>query len=206
MKVLVIGATGATGKPAIQKLLARGDEVTAFARKPADVTEAHARLRTVQGDARDLASIERALEGQDAVLAAFGPRSLGRDDLQEVFARNLIAAMKKRGVKRLVNLSAWGSGDSKPHMNFAFKLIRHTILKNVFDDKERGEELLAASDLDVTNVRPGRLVNEPARGGVRASLAPDGMKPTMTREDLAEFMVNELHANAWVRKSPLVGY
>ncbi|MDB4927571.1 MAG: flavin reductase [Myxococcaceae bacterium] len=206
MKVLVIGATGATGKAAVQKLLARGDEVTAFARKPADVTETHARLRTAQGDARDLASLERALEGQDAVLAAFGPRALGKDDLQEVFARNLIAAMKKRGVQRLVNLSAWGSGDSRPHMTFVFKLIRHTILKNVFDDKERGEELLAASDLDVTNVRPGRLVNEPARGGARASLQPDGLKPTMTREDLAAFMVDELHANAWVRKSPLIGY
>jgi putative NADH-flavin reductase len=206
MKVLVIGATGATGKPAVQKLLARGDDVTAFARKPADVKETHVRLRTVQGDARDLASLERALEGQDAVIAAFGPRSLDKDDLQETFARNLIAAMKKRGVKRLVNLSAWGSGDSRPHMKFVFKIMRNTLLKNVFDDKERGEELLAASDLDVTNVRPGRLIDEPARGGVRASLDGDGLKPVMTREDLAAFMVDEVHAGAWVRKSPLIGY
>ena len=206
MKVLVIGATGATGKPAVQKLLARGDEVTAFARNPGDVKESHPHLRTVQGDARDLASLERAVEGQDAVLVAFGPRSLGRDDLQETLARNLLAAMKKHGVKRMVNLSAWGSGDSRPQMKFAFKILRNTMLKNVFDDKEKGEALLVASDLDWTNVRPGRLLNEPARGGVRVSLDGAGLKAELTREDLAEFMVAEVHANAWMRKSPLLGY
>ena len=206
MKVLVIGATGATGKPAVEKLLARGDEVTAFARNPADVKQKSDRLKVVPGDARDLASLERAVEGQDAVLVAFGPRGLGKDDLQETLARNLIAAMKKHGVKRMVNLSAWGSGDSRPQMKFVFKIIRYTILKNVFDDKERGELLIDASGLDWTNVRPGRLVNEPARGGVRASLDGAGLKPELTREDLAEFMVGEVHADAWVKKSPLLGY
>lgn len=206
MKVLVIGATGATGKPAVQRLLARGDEVTAFARNPADVAESHPRLKVVKGDARDAASLEKAVEGQDAVLVAFGPRSLGPDDLQETLARNLIAAMKKHGVKRFVNLSAWGSGDSRPQMKTVFKLIRYTILKFVFDDKEKGEALIDASGLDWTNVRPGRLLNEPARGGVRASLDGNGLKPELTREDLAAFMVEELHANAWVKKSPLLGY
>ena len=206
MKVLVIGATGLTGKLAVQQLLLQGYEVTAFARNPADVTPAHASLRTVKGDARDLASLEAAVTGQDAVLAAFGPRSLSKDDLQEVFARNLIAAMTKSGVKRLVNLSAWGSGDSRPHSNFMFKIIRDTLLRNVFADKDRGEALLIASDLDWTNVRPGQLINDPARGGVKASLDPAGLKPKMTRADLATFMIEQLTSDTWVRKSPLIGY
>ncbi len=206
MKVLVIGATGLTGKLLVQQLLDRGDEVTAFARNPADVTLKHERLRTTKGDARDLASLEAAVAGQDAVLAAFGPRSLSKDDLQETFDRNLLAAMKKGGVKRLVNLSAWGAGDSRQHSNLIFKIALNTLLRNVFADKDRGEALVIASDLDFTNVRPGQLVNEPARGGVKASLDPAGLKPKMTRADLATFMIEQIASDAWVRKSPLIGY
>ena len=205
MKVLVLGATGMTGQHAVRLLLKRGDQVTAFARTPSAVPERE-RLRVVQGEARDATSIARAVEGQDAVISVFGPRSLKKDDLQETFMRNVVAAMTNAGVKRLVNLSAWGSGDSRPHMTFTFKILRYTLLKNVFDDKERGEAILVASDLDWTNVRPGRLTNEPPAGGVRASLDPAGLKPVLTRADLADFMVDEIHANAWVRKSPLLGY
>lgn len=206
MKVLVIGATGLTGRHLLRRLLDGGHEVTAFARNPADVAITHDRLRTAKGDARDLASLERATAGQDAVAAAFGPRSLAKDDLQETFMRNLVAAMKKSGVRRLVNLSAWGAGDSRARSNLIFKIATSTILRNVFADKNRGEVILFASELDWVNVRPGQLVNDPARGGVKASLDGSALKPIMTRDDLAAFMVDQLASDAWVRKSPLIGY
>jgi uncharacterized protein YbjT (DUF2867 family) len=207
MKVLVIGATGQTGRHAVRQLLARDHEVTAFARTPSKVTEKSERLRVVNGDARDADSLDRAVEGQDAVLVAFGPRSLKKDDVQEVLMRNLIAAMKKHGVKRIVNLSAGGVGDSTADMPFLFKYIFvPLLLRNVFADKKRGEALLVASDLDYVIVRPGRLLNAPARGGVRASLDGHGLQPVMTREDLAAFMIEQLTSDAWVRKSPLIGY
>jgi uncharacterized protein YbjT (DUF2867 family) len=206
MKVLVIGATGATGVHAVKMLLAAGHEVTAYARNPASVTEAHAKLRVAQGDARDAAALDAAVAGQDAVLCAFGPRSLEKSDVQEVLYRNLVASMKKHNVKRIVNLSAWGAGDSAKHMNLFFKVFSKTVLRHVWPDKERGERTLLDAGLDYVNVRPGRLVNEPARGGVKAGLAPGGMKSELTREDLARFMVDQLTSDAWLRRSPLVGY
>ncbi len=189
MKVLVIGATGATGAHLIQKLLARGDEVTALARNPDALTTKHDRLRVVRGEARDAESLIRACEGQDAVVSAFGPRSLKKDDIQEVFMRNILSAMEKTGVKRFVNLSAWGAGDSAKDNPVIAKLFVALVLKNVFADKNRGEAMLAQSKLDWINVRPGRLTNGPRRSGVKASLSPKGLKPVMSREDLAEFMV-----------------
>ncbi len=205
MKTLVIGATGMTGQHVVRILLERGDEVTAFARTPSAVKERE-RLRVAQGEARDEASLSRAVEGQDAVVSVFGPRSLKKDDLQEVFMRNLVTAMTKAGVKRLVNLSAWGAGDSLPRSNVFARLIRATILRKMFDDKDRGEVVLLSSDLDYVNVRPGRLTNGRARGGVKASLTGEGIKPFLTREDLAGFMVEQLAADTWLRKSPLIGY
>jgi uncharacterized protein YbjT (DUF2867 family) len=206
MKVLVIGATGLTGSIAVKKLLERGDEVTAFVRK--DFPLNHERLKLAQGEARDAASLERAVQGHDAVLSAFGPRSFNNDDIQEAFMRNLVAAMTKAAVKRLSNLSAWGTGDSYGQFWLVGRLFIRTVARRFFADKERGEAILLASGLDYVNVRPGTLWNGRARGGVKASLSGRDFKglPVMTREDLAAFMVEQLTANDWVRKSPLIGY
>jgi uncharacterized protein YbjT (DUF2867 family) len=205
MNVLVIGATGGTGRHAVRFLLNRGHRVTAFVRNPAKVAEKSEHLIVVQGDARDHEGLEQAMRGQDAVLCAFGPRSLKKDDLQEVLMRNLVEAMTKNGVKRIVNLSAWGAGDSHATANPVFKLFRALVLRHVFTDKERGEALLLGSDLDFVNVRPGRLSNKLARGGVRASLDGRGLGHAITREDVATFMVDQLTGDEWLRKSPIIG-
>ena len=207
MKVLVIGASGATGSRAVERLLTRGHDVTAFVRSEASITAQHPRLRLAKGDARDAASVDAAVAGQDAVLSAFGPRSFKRDDLQEVFMRNLLAAMQKHGVKKLVNLSALGAGDSRQQAPLPMRLARRTLFKNVFDDKDRGEALLAASGLDYVNVRPGRLTNGKAKGGVKASPTPQSLNAShLERDDLADFMVAQLDDPTWNGKSVVVGY
>lgn len=205
MKVLVIGATGATGKYALPKLLAAGHTVTAFVRNPDALPVKDARIVTVKGDVRDGAALAEAVKGQDAVLAMFGPRSLRKDDLQEVFMRNLVAAMEQHGVKRLVNLSAWGSSETRPHISWVFLPFRMTLLKAVFDDKERGEKILLASKLDYVNVSPGRLTDGPEKGAVRAAADGKGVRSSISRADLAAWMIAQLGSDTWVRKSPIIG-
>ena len=176
MKVLVIGATGLTGQLAVERLLARGDQVTALARDPAALSLKHARLRVAKGEARDRGSLERAVAGHDAVLSAFGPRALKKDDLQEVFMGNLVAAMHAGGVEAASsNLSAWGAGDSYESLNLTGRFFLRLLLSNLFADKERGEAILFASDLDFVNARPGRLLERrAARGSVKASARREG--------------------------------
>ncbi len=206
MNVLVIGATGGTGRHAVRLLLEKGHRVTAFARTPDKITQKNENLVVVQGEARDRESLERAMKGQDAVLSAFGPRSLKKDDLQEALMRNLVQAMQENGVKRIVNLSAWGAGDSSGTAGLGFKIFGTLFLRHVFRDKERGEALLLGSDLDFVNVRPGLLLNRPARGKVRASLDGRDLGHSITREDVAAFMVDQLTSGEWLRQSPIVGY
>lgn len=205
MKVLVIGATGATGKYALPKLLAAGHEVTAFVRNPDGLPMKDAKIRVVKGDARDAAALAAAVEGQDAVLAMFGPRSLGKDDLQEVFMRHLVAAMEKHGVKKLVNLSAWGASETRPYINLVFLPMRMTFLKAVFDDKERGEKILLASSLDYVNVSPGRLTDGREKGSVKVARDGKGVPTSISRADLASWMIAQLTSSEWSRKSPIIG-
>ena len=120
---------------------------------------------------------------------------------------NLVAAMKTAGVRRLVNLSAAGVGDSRSQVPFLFgRVIIPLLLSKVYADKARGETILFASGLDYVNIRPGRLSNKPARGGVKAQTDAHGLKLEMTRADLAAFMVAQLTSDVWLRRSPIVGY
>jgi uncharacterized protein YbjT (DUF2867 family) len=204
-----MGGSGLTGQHVVKHLLDQGHEVTAFVRTASKLTVEHARLSVVQGEARDAASIDRAVQGQDAVMSAFGPRlfQLRRGDVQEMFMRNVVAAMTSNGVKRLVNLSGWGVGDSLATMPFAFRnVIAPVVLGRFFADKEAGEDHLFASALEYVNVRPGRLTNAAARGGVRASPTGRGLRGAISREDVALFMIAQLQSSEWVRTSPVIGY
>ena len=206
LKILLIGATGGTGKELLPRLLAAGYTVTALVRRPEAVTTQHDRLVVVPGSVRDLALVEHAVEGQDAVICAFGPRSLKKDDIQEVLMHNLVSAMTKHSVKRLINLSAWGADEAtRPH-GLMQLFLQKVLLRHIFADKIRGEKLLFASNLDYVNACPGRLIDEPARGKVRASIDGAGIKAILTRADLAQWMIDQLTSDTWVRKCPIIGY
>jgi len=205
MKVLLIGATGGTGREILPRLLAAGHTVTALVRRPEAITTTHEHLVVMPGGVRDPDLVDRAVQGQDAVICAFGPRGLSKDDIQEVLMRNLVAAMTKNGVKRLVNLSAWGAQDAHKSISLLQVMLQGVLLRNIFADKKRGETLLFASDLDYVNACPGLLLNQPARGGVKASIEGDGIKHSITRADVAQWMVEQLTSDAWVRTSPIIG-
>ncbi len=205
MKVLLIGATGGTGREILPRLLAAGHTVTALARRPEAITITHEHLVVLPGGVRAPDLVDRAVQGQDAVICAFGPRALGKDDIQEVLMRNLVAAMTQRGVKRLVNLSAWGAQATHKPISLMQVMLQGVLLRNIFADKKRGEAVLFASDVEYVNVCPGRLLNTPARGGVKASVEGTGIKHSITRADVAQWMVEQLTSDTWVRTSPIIG-
>jgi len=205
MKILLIGATGGTGQEILPRLLAAGHNVTALVRRPEAITTQHEHLIILPGGVRDPDLVSHAVQGQDAVVCTFGPRKLGKDDIQEVLMRNLVTAMTKHGVRRLVNLSAWGSQDSHKTISLMQVILQGILLRNIFADKKRGEKLLFASDLDYVNVCPGRLLNQPAHGGIKASADGTGIKHSVTRADVAQWMVEQLTSDIWVRKSPVIG-
>jgi putative NADH-flavin reductase len=152
MNVVVFGSTGQTGLQLVEQLVAAGHTVTAFARTPAKVNTFAGKVRVIQGDARDIEGIRTAVKGQDAVFNAVAQRYLKKDDLQTVFAGLLTQAMEEAGVTRLIVLSAWGSGDSATQAIFLFKILRFTMLRNVFKDKADAEEIIEKSTLTYTLV------------------------------------------------------
>lgn len=131
---------------------------------------------------------------------------VNEDNIQETLARNLVTAMHDHGVKRLVNLSAFGAGNSAKTSGLMITLVRSTIYRHIFADKDRGEEILLGAGLDLINVRPRRLLDVPSRGSVRASLDRTEVGGEVAREDVAAFLIAQLESDVWLGQSPFIGY
>ncbi len=206
-KLLVLGATGGTGRLIVSQALARGHEVTALVRS-AEKASALKGARLVIGDVRDEKALREALKGQDAVVSALGtPASPFREvTLLSTATRALVAAMKAEHVSRLVLITGMGAGDSAGHGGFLFdNVIFPLLLKKVYADKNRQEAIVRDSGLDWILVRPSVLNDKPSRGAVRALTdLSDVHGGTIAREDVASFVLDQLRADAWLQRSPLI--
>jgi putative NADH-flavin reductase len=171
----------------------------------------HERLNKLKGDILDAASVEQASAGQDAVCSTIGVTPLEAFKTVTVFSegtKNVLEAMKKTGVRRLICITGIGAGDSRGHGGFLYdKLLLPLPFKKIYDDKDRQEALIKASDVDWVIVRPGFLTNGPETGKYRALTDLEGVTAgKISRADVAHFMLNELDYNKFLRQTPLITY
>jgi putative NADH-flavin reductase len=177
VKVLIIGATGGTGRILLEKALEQDHQVTALARNPSAVAPRDYRPHVLRGNVLDPDAVEAAVTRQDAVLSALGTRSRKPTTLFSASIANLVGAMKKHGVCRLVCLTGIGAGDSKGHGGLLFeRVLLPFVLRNQYEDKDRQEKILKRSGLEWVIVRPARLTNKPATDEYQVFLSGDSYK------------------------------
>ena len=206
-KILIAGATGGTGRLIVDKAIARGYEVTALVRS-LDKGKGLQGAKLIVGDARDEASLRAALKGQDAVISALGtPASPFREvTLLSSATRALVNAMKAEHVARLVCITGIGAGDSAGHGGFLFdNLIFPLLLRKVYRDKDRQEAIVRESGLDWVLVRPSVLNDKPERDTTRALTDLSGFHGgTISRGDVAGFVVDQTRTDTWLHRAPLI--
>jgi putative NADH-flavin reductase len=192
MKVVILGASGRTGRELVKQALELGHDVTAFVRDPSKLRVDIERSKVVQGNMLDQGSLERAIAGQDAVISALGSPGLGKStDLSDATAM-IVGIMETAGVKRLIFESTVGIGDSKGHTPWlARKTFIPLILRNVFADKELQEQYIKGSALDWVIVRPARLTNGPRTGIYRGRRRS---KRTRSKQDDLSCRRRRIHA------------
>lgn len=209
MKVLIFGATGPTGRELVSQALELGHDVTTLVRRPDAMPAQPGKLRVAQGDAmREPDAIAEALKGQDAVLSALGTgKVLFPNRLQERSLGNIVPAMERAGVRRLIVMSAFGVGDTARGASLVQRLMYATLLAAVFADKARGEATVRASSLDWTIVYPTVLTNGPRTGQYRAGerIEMQGL-PAISRADVAHFMLAQLTEPSYVRRGVTISY
>ncbi|HXF17508.1 MAG TPA: SDR family oxidoreductase [Burkholderiales bacterium] len=208
MKLAVFGPTGRTGRLILEQALATGHEVTAFTRHP-EAVPARQGLTVVAGSTNAPALLAQAIAGRDAVLCALGGHPLRRrENVCSTAMRAIVAVMQDCKVRRIVAMSTFGAGETRPHVGwFARTVLFGSILRSEVADKEAMEATLSGTTLDWTVVRVGLLTDDPQRMVWRA--ADDGSIRGMgkiARADVAAFMLAQLHHSPWVRRSPVIMY
>jgi hypothetical protein len=157
MRVLVIGASGGTGRQLVEQALERGDNVTAFVRDPRRLPVRHESLHIAVGDVLDPQSLQRAVRDQDAVVCALGhKRWFYPNKILSAGTQNIIDAMKEKGIRRLVCETSLGVGNSFGRLGIYYTLfVVPFILPLYYWDKLRQERAIRASGLDWIIVRAG---------------------------------------------------
>lgn len=212
MRIVVLGATGGTGRELVTQAVGRGWQVRVVVRSveglPADLDPG---VSVLTGNVLDPAVLQPAVAGTDAVLTALGFRrhltGPAGTTLYSDSARALVATMTGAAVRRLVFITSAGVEDHDPHDRWVYDhVVRPLWLQQGYDDMKRAEAILAESPLDWVVVRPGRLTDGPATGDYVVS---PRFRPAhanaVSRADLASFMLDQVTSSEWVHATPTLG-
>jgi len=214
MKILVVGSTGGSGRAAVEHLLADGHEVTAFARRAAEVHGHAERLRTIDGDALDADAVARAVYGHDAVVVTLGisenplgVRLFGASrtpmDVRSRGTENVLAAMRMHGVRRLVVQTTFGVGATRDLLTRVERLFFSLVLKPQIADTEVQNQAVMDSDRDWVIVQPVHLTD-----GAAASphLSTEGATDvrSVSRGSVGRALARAVTDDALVRRSVAV--
>ena len=209
MNITIFGGTGESGLRTINRLLEAGYEVTAFARSPEKIGITHRNLRTVKGELSDYNTIERAIKNAAAVISLLGPNAKSKKLSVSQGTRNIIKAMENNGVKRLIATATPSFQDSNDKFQFGFtigRMIVKIFLKEVYGDICETGSIVVKSNLDWTLLRLPMLSKKAGTGKISAGYTGDGTVKlfSLSREDLAIFIIKQLEDRFYIHKAPVI--
>lgn len=209
-KLVIIGGSSGTGLACVREALLRGHDVTMFSRSASRTDLSDDRLTTVDGNALRLEDVSPAIADADAVIQTLGvPMNLqlitGPITLFSESTRLLLQAMSEQGIRRLVALTGFGSGDSESAISALQKPGFNLVFGRAYADKSRQETMIKAADVDWTLARPGVLRNGEKTGDYQVLLEPDSWRNgVIRRADVADFIVGAAESQQHVQEAPVL--
>ncbi|MEO1054097.1 MAG: NAD(P)-binding oxidoreductase [Bacteroidota bacterium] len=214
MKILLLGATGRTGKLVLETALRNDHELHCLARNVERITPQKG-LQIFDGDPANEQDLKRALAGCDAIISVLNisrksdfPWSKLRTPeryLSKVM-KTLVSVCEQGNVERVVVCSAWGVAETRQDIPGWFRwFIDHSNIGVAYQDHERQEQILISSKLDWTIVRPVGLTDTKKPQNVRLTF-DNTPKPSLTisRLSVAQFMIDCITSESLIGKKPTI--
>lgn len=209
MKLVIFGSTGSIGSHVVEQALEQGHTITAFVRNPNKLNVQHPNLNIFTGDVMNPALVEQAVIGHDAAICILGSGKKLSGNVRSQGTKNIIQALEKAGIKRFICQSTLGAGDSWSNLDFYWKYIMFGfILRKVFADHQIQEEYVRQSDLDWTIIRPAAFVDGDRTGKYRHGFPGSDRTSSLTisRPDVADFILKQLGDNTYLGKAASLSY
>jgi putative NADH-flavin reductase len=221
MKLTILGATGGTGRQALEQAVAAGHDVTAVVRNPKKLSGS-VRIVTADLAVAYPAALESTVEGADAVLSGLGPRSASDAGITSQGTQAIVSAMKATNVRRIVVVSAApvstvpSPGRLKPPKHdlgegfFVRNLLGPLLkaaLRKTYADLALMEAILRDSGLDWTVLRPPRLTDKPLTGTYRTAYGQNLRRGlSISRADVAHLMLSVLEQPETIKQAIGIAY
>lgn len=207
MTIAVFGGSGRTGRLVVERALEEGHAVRALVRDPQKLPLEHERLELVQGDVLDADVVERTVAGSEAVISVIGRTRATEGPMMGPAGRNIVAAMERHGVRRLVATTGAGvraPGDRPQLVDRAIVGLMKVIARDALADGQAYADTIAASGLDWTLPRAPRLVDREAAAELYVGAVGPDSGTTLARADFARFALEQLRSDRWLRQMPVV--
>jgi len=208
--IFIFGASGGTGLEVVAQALEAGHHVTALLHQPDAFPIRHEQLRIVKGDVFQPLTYENAFFGIDAVISCIGSRNRETTTVYSQGIKNIMMAMQKVDVGRILCLSA-GAVEVPPNASILMKFIIKNILQRLFKfnyaDMLQMEKILSNSNLNWTVIRPPRLLNRGKTGKYRTAIndfLPD--MSSLSRADLAHYIIQHLEDDKTYKSKVEISY
>lgn len=207
--ISIFGASGRTGRIVTKQLLSQGYTIKALVRNPDKIISTSKNITLLQGDATNYDVIEQTIDGCVAVISVLGYSKGSKKGFQTEAIKNIIEAMHKKQVKRIIILTGTGvyfEGDTFALGNWLVTLIIKTIAPERFKDGVSQCKSLLQSDLDWTIVRAPLLTNGKEKEVYKTGILKIGFFSHISREDIVGFMLKLLKDNSFIKQAPQISY
>ncbi len=199
----VFGLSGRTGQALAQAAQSRGWSVRGFAR-PGSQLPPQLQTSTIRGTFADAEALNDVVAGTDAVCCVLGPRPPYTDVFCAAATDAIVQAMKRTGCNRFLCQTGAMIGPDAGNRSRPMHWMAQAFARRQPEgarDRLRQEEIVQASSLRWTLVKPPRLTDGRARHGVRAGPGQHvGLLSRISRADLAEFLIAEIEGQRFVRQ------
>jgi len=215
MRILILGATGRTGRVLLHEALKRGHRVTVLISHKGALKINPELVEVYEGTPLNKFTLSDAMQGCDAILSTLNisrisdsPWSKLRTskDFLSSSIKHIIEAATENNIKRVIITTAWGVAETRKDIPFWFRwLIDKSNIRYQYRDHEKQEVLLKASNLEWTIIRPVGFSDSEKLREIKVSFN-NQPKPSVTiaRRNVARFMLNVLENNLYTRQIPVI--
>lgn len=215
MHILILGATGRTGRILLNEALRRGHRVNVLIGHKSSLKTDPDLVNVYEGTPLNKFTLTDAMRSCEAVLSTLNISRISdfpwaklrtSKDFLSLSMKKIIDVANEEHVSRIIITTAWGVAETRKDLPFWFRwLIWKSNIRYPYLDHERQEELLQQSGTNWTVVRPVILTDSEKEKKVQVSLNNDP-KPSLriSRKNVALFMLDTLENDLYSRQCPVI--